>query len=195
MQSNKQTIVVLGVTGSQGRGVAQAILAEPALSSFNVLGITRDVNSPSAKRILTDLQTADNRLSLATADVFDVKTLEAVFSGAYGLFAVTTEWRAGTRCETEEDLKSELESGKNIVAAAKKAGIQHFVFSSLPNLRKASGGRFTKGFHFDHKAEIQELAMRELPAATAVLPGMCTYNRLVRKECERADVFVSLFLY
>jgi uncharacterized protein YbjT (DUF2867 family) len=142
MQPNAQTIVVLGVTGSQGRGVARAILNEPALSSFNVVGITRDVNSSSAKRILQDLQTSDKRLSLATADIFDVKTLETVFSGAYGLFAVTNEWKAGTRCETEEDLKAELESGRNIVGAAKKVGVKHLVFSSLPDLTKGSSHIF-----------------------------------------------------
>lgn len=172
MPSNTQTIVVLGVTGSQGRGVVRAILNEPALSSFNIIGITRNPNSPSAQTLLSSLQTDSGRLSLAAADVFSPPTLEAVFSGAYGIFAVTSEWKAGTRCETEEDLKAELESGRNIVAAAKKAGVKHFVFSSLPNLSKASGGRFTKVCHFDHKAEIQELAMRELPAATALLPGM-----------------------
>jgi uncharacterized protein YbjT (DUF2867 family) len=138
MASNNKTIVVLGVTGNQGRGVARAILNEPALSSFNVVGITRNPSSPSSVRLLSDLQTSNNRLSLATADVFDVKTLETVFLGAYGLFAVTNEWKAGTRCETEEDLKAELTSGQNIVAAAKKTGVKHMIFSSLPNISKGS---------------------------------------------------------
>jgi len=87
------------------------------------------------------------------------------------VFAVTTMWKAGTRCESEDELKAELESGENIVAAAKQAGIKHFVLSSLPNLNKASNGRFRKLFHFDHKAAVQELAMQELPAVTALHAG------------------------
>lgn len=51
---------------------------------------------------------------------------------------MTNEWKAGTRCETEEDLKAELTSGQNIVAAAKKTGVKHMIFSSLPNISKGS---------------------------------------------------------
>ena len=167
-----QTIVVVGGTGNQGRGVVRAILAEPLLSSFHVRCLTRDVNSKSAKDLLVNLQTPDRRLNMATADVFNAKTLELAFKDAYGVFAVTTMWKAGMRCESEDDLKAELESGQNIVAAAKQAGVKHMVFSSLPNISKASNGRFRKLFHFDHKAAIQELAVRELPAVTALHPGM-----------------------
>jgi len=166
-----QTIVVVGATGNQGRGVVRAILAEPLLASFHVRALTRDVHSHSATNLLSSLQTPSKRLSLATADVFDVQSLELAFEGAYGVFAVTTMWKAGTRCESEDELKAELESGKNIVAAAKQAGIKHFVMSSLPNLNKASNGRFRKLFHFDHKAAVQDLAMQELPAVTALHAG------------------------
>lgn len=166
-----QTIVVVGATGNQGRGVVQAILAEPSLSAFYVRALTRDVHSHSATNLLISLQTPSERLSLVAADVFDAKSLEIAFEGAYGVFAVTTMWKAGTRCESEDELKAELESGKNIVTAAQQAGIEHFVLSSLPNLNKASNGRFRKLFHFDHKAMVQELAMQELPAVTALHPG------------------------
>jgi len=166
-----QTIVVVGATGNQGRGVVRAILAEPLLSSFKVRGLTRDVHSCAAANLLSSLQTFDNRLSLASADVFDVKSLEVAFEGAYGIFAVTTMWKAGTRCESEDELKAELKSGQNIIAAAKQADVQHFVFSSLPNINMASDGRFSKLFHFDHKAAVQELAMQELPAVTALHAG------------------------
>jgi nucleoside-diphosphate-sugar epimerase len=166
-----RTIVVVGATGNQGRGVVRAILEDPLLSSYYVRALTRDVHSHAAMNLLNSLQTPSTRLSLATADVFNVKSLELAFEGAYGVFAVTTMWKAGTRCETEDDLKGELESGENIVAAAKHAGVKHFVFSSLPNINKASNGRFRKLFHFDHKAAIQELAMQELPATTALHAG------------------------
>jgi uncharacterized protein YbjT (DUF2867 family) len=169
---SKPTITVVGATGGQGRGVVRAILAEPLLSSFYVRGLTRDVNSKSAKDLLANLQTSDGRLSLVTADVFSAETLEAAFKDAYGVFAVTTMWKAGTLCESEEDLKAELESGQNIVTAAKKADVKHMVFSSLPNISKASNGRFLKLFHFDHKAAVQEFAERELQAVTTLHPGM-----------------------
>jgi hypothetical protein len=58
-----------------------------------------------------------------------------------------------------------------LLPAAKSTHVQHLIFSSLPNITKASNGRFRKVFHFDHEAEIKDLAMRELPAVTALYPG------------------------
>jgi hypothetical protein len=43
--------------------------------------------------------------------------------------------------------------------------------SSLPNLTTASGGRFTKVYHFDYKHQIEQWARQRLPAVTALLPG------------------------
>jgi hypothetical protein len=113
-----RVIVVLGATGSQGRGVVRAILNEPSLASFNIRGITRDVDSPSAKRVLEEFQTPESRLSLAAATVYDHKSLDSVFEGTYGIFAVATEFIAGQRCETEEDLKQELVAGRQINSCA-----------------------------------------------------------------------------
>lgn len=48
----------------------------------------------------------------------------------------------------------------------------HLILSSLPNLSRASNGRFNHVFHFDYKAQIEEWARNELPAVSALHPGM-----------------------
>ena len=165
-----RTIVVLGSTGHQGSGVVECLLREPGLESCLVRAVTRDIKSPAARQLLQDYQTPDGRLSLVTGDVYDTESLQNVFTGAYGVFAVTSE-RSPKRIDTEEDMKHELQAGLNIISAAKLCEIQHFVFSSLPNMKEVTGGRFEKLFHMDHKYIIEQWAKRDLAAVTCLIPG------------------------
>lgn len=172
MQPEEQprTIVVLGSTGNQGRGVVEYLLREPGLETCLVRAVTRDTTSPAARQLLQNYQTPDERLSLVTGDVYDPESLKNAFSGAYGVFAVTSE-HGHKRIDTEEDMKHELQAGLNIISAAKLCEIQHFVFSSLPNMKQVTGGRFEKLFHMDHKYIIEQWAKRDLAAVTCLLPG------------------------
>ncbi|KPI36274.1 uncharacterized protein AB675_7365 [Cyphellophora attinorum] len=169
--SSAPTIVVLGSTSGQGRGVVRAILSHPSLAHYHVVGVTRDVDSSTAKALLNAHKDSGDRLRLVSADIYDRESLLKAFTGAYGVFAVTSDNIPGKSAETEEDLKHQLEAGKNIVAAAKEAAIEHFVFTSLPDVAKASGGKYSKVFHFDFKAQIDELARKELKNVTTLLPG------------------------
>lgn len=170
LNTQNRTIVVLGSTGNQGKGVVSSLLSDNSRELWNVRAVTRDVNSLSAQRLLNDFQTSDHRLSLTTGDIFDKESLQKAFSGAYGLFAVTSETNSRT-IEKEDDLKLELESGKNIISAARVCGIEHFVLSSLPDMRQATSGRFDKLFHMDHKFVIEQWAKQNLSAVTCLLPG------------------------
>ncbi|KAJ5776365.1 NmrA-like [Penicillium nucicola] len=186
MASNVQNriIVMLGATGHQGKGVVSSLLSDSARGLWNVRAVTRDINSVSAQRLLDDFQTPDHRLSLTTGDIFDEESLQIAFRGAYGVFAVTSETNART-IETEDDLKQELESGKNIISAAKICHIQHFVLSSLPDMKQATSGRFDKLFHMDHKFIIEQWAKQSLPAVTCLLPGLFFTNLDRPQYCRR----------
>lgn len=183
-KTQDRIIIVLGATGNQGKGVVSSLLSDSARGPWNVRAVTRDVNSVSAQRLLNDFQTPDHRLSLANGDIFDVESLKVAFRGGYGVFAVTSETNSRT-IETEDDLKQELESGKNIVSAAKDCDIQHFVFSSLPDMKRATAGRFDKLFHMDHKFVIEQWAKQALPAVTCLLPGLFFTNLNRPQYCRR----------
>ena len=55
----------------------------------------------------------------------DPESLLAAMKGCYGVFAVTNFWEHGG--------DGEVKQGKNLVDAAKKAGCEHFLWSTLDN--------------------------------------------------------------
>lgn len=167
-QEQPKLIAVLGSTGNQGRGVIKALLDAP--HHFDVRAITRDPDGPAARNLLA-LVGHHGRLTLTRGDVYDCKSLAEAFEGSYGVFAMTQSFVAGTMYHKEEDLRRELEAGRNIVDAAEKTGVKHFIFSSLPNIEKASNRRYSKVFHFDFKSRIDEWARERLPAVTTLIPG------------------------
>ena len=170
MASEHPVIVVLGSTGNQGRGVVRSLLHEPSPTSWHVRAVTRNAESPAAQELLKAFQTPDKRLSLQAGNMYDEASLEDAFMGAYGVFAVTSEC-SDQLIADEEGMKHELQAGRNIVAAAKSCSVKHFVFSSLPNMKEVTSGRFEKIFHMDHKAIIQRWAREGLSAVTCLIPG------------------------
>jgi hypothetical protein len=64
-----------------------------------------------------------------------------------------------------------IDAGRNIVSAAKRCGIQHFVFRSLPDTVKESDGRFKRIHHMNNKYTIEQLARKEIDGFTSLIPG------------------------
>lgn len=127
----QKTIVVIGATGSQGKGVVNALVDQP---EFRVRAITRNPQGYSG-----------GAQEVMNADLNDIDSLKNAFKGAYGVFVVTNFW-AGA---------DEFSQGKNAVQAAKEAGISHFVWSTLPDVEQISNGKFNVP-HFTGKAKVDE---------------------------------------
>jgi uncharacterized protein YbjT (DUF2867 family) len=128
-----RTIAVLGATGAQGGGVVRALQDQ---GIFAVRALTRN---PEAARGLAD--------EVAEADLNRPETLQPGFEGAYGVFANTNSFAAP---DTDE-----VAQGTAAVEAAKAAGVQHFVWSTLPNVAEISGGMITVP-HFTNKAKVNQ---------------------------------------
>jgi len=146
--ADKKIIAVVGSTGAQGGGLVEAILADPN-GGFGVRAITRDTAKDKAKAI------AAKGGEVVQADLDDVESLKKAFAGAYGVYAVTNFW---------EHFSGEKEKAqaKNIADAAKAAGVQHVIWSTLEdtrNLMPADDTRMPmlqekyRVPHFDAKAE------------------------------------------
>src|SRR6266481_3110268 len=116
--NNKKLVAVIGATGQQGGGVVRALQAR---EGFNVRALTRN---PDKHRELGD--------EVVEADLNRPETLKAAFEGAYGVFLVTNFREAGI---------DELKQGTAAVRAAKEAGVQHFVWSTLPDVEAISRGK------------------------------------------------------
>jgi uncharacterized protein YbjT (DUF2867 family) len=143
-----KVIAVLGSTGAQGGGLVRAILADPA-GGFAARAVTRKVDSDKAKAL------AAAGAEVVTADLDDVASLTKAFAGAHGVYAVTNFW---------EHFSGEKEKAqaKNVAEAAKAAGVQHVVWSTLEDTRQWMPAGDTRmpmlqGSyrvpHFDAKAE------------------------------------------
>jgi hypothetical protein len=115
---NKKTIIVIGATGSQGKGLVNALVNDGA---FNVRAITRHPDKYSGKAH-----------EVVFGDLTNLESLKDAFKNAYGVFVVTNFWEGA----------DEIAQGKNAVDAAKAAGIEHFVWSTLPNVESISKGDF-----------------------------------------------------
>ena len=128
----KKTIVVIGATGSQGKGVVNSLVNQ---DTFHVRAVTRNPKTYSGQAHET-----------IKADLNDMDSLKNAFKDAYGVFAVTNFWEGA----------DELSQGKNAVEAAKEAGVQHFIWSTLPNVESISHGEFNVP-HFTGKAKVDAL--------------------------------------
>lgn len=145
---NKKIIAVAGATGSQGGGLARAILNDPA-GQFAVRALTRNVNSPKAREL------AKMGAELVSANLDDIASLKRAYDGAYGAYCVTFYW-------AHFSPEKETAEAKSMAEAARHAGLRHVIWSTLEDTRKwipLSDNRMPtlmgkyKVPHFDSKGE------------------------------------------
>ncbi len=149
--AEKKIIAVVGATGAQGGGLVRAIVSEPN-SGFTARAITRDISSDKAKEL------AKLGVEVVAADIDDVESLKRAFAGAYGAFCVTFFW-------AHFSPEKELAEANAMAQAAKHAGLQHVIWSTLEDTRKwvpLSDSRIPtlqgkyKVPHFDAKGEADQ---------------------------------------
>ncbi|KAM7197263.1 NAD(P)-binding protein [Rhypophila sp. PSN 637] len=192
-QSHPRVIVVLGATGHQGGGVVRALLKS---KSWTVRAGTRNPGSSKAQKLLDEVESDDGRLELVVAHVYDIETLRKAFAGAYGVFAITSESHPDKKIVDEEEMQHEIEAGRNIVLAAKECNVQHFVFSSLPDMMHTTSGQFPKLYHMNNKHAVEKIAREELPGrVTCLIPGFFYTNLQWRQYCRRQEDGVARFCY
>jgi uncharacterized protein YbjT (DUF2867 family) len=150
--ADKKIIAVVGATGAQGGGLVRAILNDPG-SGFAVRALTRKADSDKAKEL--------KRLGaeVVAADLDDVESLKKAFAGAHGAFLLTNFWEHFSP-------EKEFDQAKNMAQAAKQAGVQHVIWSTLEDTRRwvpLSDNRMPtlmgkyKVAHFDAKGEADKL--------------------------------------
>jgi uncharacterized protein YbjT (DUF2867 family) len=133
MSNTQQLIAVVGATGQQGGAVVRALQAS---GQFKVRALTRN---PARYPKLGD--------EVVLADFNRPETLKAAFAGAHGVFLVTNSWEAGA---------DEPRQALAAVNAAKDAGVQHVIWSTLPNVETISGGTINVP-HFTAKAKVEPI--------------------------------------
>jgi hypothetical protein len=161
-------LTVFGATGVQGGSVIRAVLADPVLSkTFKIRAVTRDASKPSAQALAQQHE----GIEVVSADMDSPASLAAALKDSHTVFLVTLpDMVTGAPAGTE------TRHGKNVADAAKAAGVQHLVFSSLINVTEASGGKLPHVAHFDSKAHVEKYIREQGIPATFIQPGYYMTN-------------------
>jgi uncharacterized protein YbjT (DUF2867 family) len=170
----KKVIVVFGATGSQGRGLVDAILAD-ANGPFSVRAVTRDATSAAAQEI------ASLGAEVVEASLDDPESVDRALEGAYGAYFVTFFW-------DHFNPEKETQHAVMLAEAAKKAGLQHVIWSTLEDTRRfiplddprmpTLYGKY-KVAHFDAKGEADDY-FRELGVPTTFLLTSFYWDNFVK---------------
>ena len=88
------------------------------------------------------------------------------------------------------DPQIEENQGKNMADACKEAGVDRFIWSSLPNVSKVSNGKLTIVNHFDSKAHVEEYVRSIGVPSTFLMPGMFMSHALGSKRKNDQGIYV-----
>jgi uncharacterized protein YbjT (DUF2867 family) len=150
----RKIIAVVGATGAQGSGLVRSILSDGS-NDFTARAITRNVNSEKAREL------ARLGAEIFAADVDNPDSLKKAFAGAHAAYCVTFFWEHFSP-------EKELAHATAMAKAAKHAGVQHLIWSTLEDTRKwvpLSDNRMPtlmgkyKVPHFDAKGEANQIFM------------------------------------
>jgi len=133
MTNIDKTVLVTGATGRQGGAVIRHMLPK----GWNLRVLTRNPDSLAAKDL------AGQGVEVVRGDLENTASLERAARGVYGVYSVQDFWSVGA--------KREVQQGKNMADASKKAGVQHFVYSSVGGAERNSGIE-----HWESKWEVEK---------------------------------------
>ncbi|ODA95773.1 NAD(P)-dependent oxidoreductase [Mesorhizobium sp. SEMIA 3007] len=134
-----ETLLVTGASGQLGRSVIRYLLDTHKVPPAKIIATTRNPES------VADL--AARGIVVRAADFNDATSLENAFKGADRVLIIST---------SDLDLKTgrRLKQHEAAVAAAKKAGVSHLLYTSMPNPEPVSPVLFA-GDHYGTEQAIK----------------------------------------
>ncbi|PSB30790.1 NmrA/HSCARG family protein [Stenomitos frigidus] len=153
MEDLSKVILVTGATGNQGGAIARHLLQR---GNFTVRAFVRDQDKPAAKSL------KQAGAELIEGDLNDRGSLDRAMQSVSGVFSVQT---------FQDGLEAEIRQGKAVADAAKAAGIQHFVYSSVGSAERNTGIP-----HFDSKFQVEEHIRASGLPYTILRPVFFFYN-------------------
>ncbi|TGO36847.1 hypothetical protein BHYA_0113g00200 [Botrytis hyacinthi] len=140
-------LTIVGATGAQGGSVVASALKS---GEYKVRGITRNVESASAKALTTQ------GVDMVAADTSDMASLVKAFEGSHAIFVVTDFFAPFATKDVEETVAIESTQGINCAkAASKTTTLEHYIWSTLPDNQKISSGKCSVP-HFESKTKVDE---------------------------------------
>jgi uncharacterized protein YbjT (DUF2867 family) len=133
MNDTNKTVLVTGATGRQGGAVIRHMLPK----GWKLRALTRKPDGAAGRELTRQ------GVEVVQGDLEDPASLDQALRGAYGVYGVQDFWAVGVRREVLQ--------GKNLADAARKAGVEHFVYSSAGGAERNSGID-----HFESKWEVEK---------------------------------------
>jgi len=145
--NSDKTVLITGATGRQGGAVIRYMLPK----GWRLRALVFKADNATVEKL------TEQGLDVVRGDLEDPASLERAVRGVYGVYSVQDFWSVGT--------KREVRQGKNIADAAKRAGVEHFVYSSAGGAERNSGID-----HFESKWEVENYIRKLSLPATMIRP-------------------------
>ncbi|KAJ6592504.1 hypothetical protein B0H19DRAFT_1215325 [Mycena capillaripes] len=139
-------ISIFGANGTQGSSVLEAVLAD---GKYTPRAISRSLDSAGSKALIA------RGIEVVVGNLWDKASVANAIRGSEVVFGNTNFWDPEV-FPADPKGKGEITQGKNLVDAAKEAGVKFFIWSSLPSSTKESNGLYTHVYHVDNKAVIED---------------------------------------
>jgi len=124
---------------------------------------------------------AEQGAELVEGDLYDSVSLDNALKGMYGVFSVQNFWLP------DVGFDGEIKQGKLIADVARKAGIQHFVYSSVGAAHRGMGQK-----HFESKWIIEQY-IKELDLPHSILRPVAFMDNFEWKRVEISNGTYSGF--
>lgn len=121
-----RALLITGATGKQGSAVINALVAKDT-SDFILLAATRNKDSPSAKR----LAARSSNIKLIEGDLDSIPALFQAAKEAAGSVPIWGVYSVQLSMGKGVTLEGEVRQGKGLIDESIKAGVKHFVYSSV----------------------------------------------------------------
>jgi uncharacterized protein YbjT (DUF2867 family) len=157
-----KVLTVVGGTGTQGLSLINAAIID---GSYHIRALTRNPSSEKAKALTA------KGVEVVKADLNDEQSLIKAFEGSTAIFGVTDFFEPFAANGPEKAIEIEATQGINIAkAAAKTQGLEHYIWSTLPNGAKISSGKYQVP-HFVAKNQVDDYIKQDesLKAKTTFL--------------------------
>ncbi|KAJ4258239.1 hypothetical protein NW762_008388 [Fusarium torreyae] len=146
-----RAILITGATGKQGSAVINALIAKQS-SDFLLLAVTRNKESAGAKR----LAAKSSNIKLIEGDLDSIPALFKAAKQAAGAIPLWGVYSVQLSMGKGVTLEGEVRQGKGLIDESIKAGVKHFVYSSVDRGGdEKSWSHATVVPHFKTKYEIE----------------------------------------
>jgi uncharacterized protein YbjT (DUF2867 family) len=158
MSREEKTVLITGATGRQGGAVIRHMLPK----NWKLRALVFKAGEATVQSLRSQ------GIEVVRGNMEDPASLEPATRGVYGVYSVQDFWSVGA--------KRELQQGKNLADAARKAGVEHFVYSSVGGAERNS-----RIDHWESKWEVEKHIRKIGLPATMIRPAAFMENYYVDK--------------